>query len=168
MATALGVRQKPHMWHTTVTHFTCSEPAWSLLSLGTSVGTLCVANVRVSQEYPTLDSNDPVTAYLDNVDQHLGIAEVHDLVQQLVCNDEVVAQRLLLHFAEIVLEHVQQAVQEEQHRRRVDIGAAHRQKVQVRVLRSGMDDQSLGLHGDAVCRYAKRMLAQYCCGDGLS
>mmetsp|Transcript_12720 Transcript_12720/g.39527 ORF Transcript_12720/g.39527 Transcript_12720/m.39527 type:complete len:393 (+) Transcript_12720:1683-2861(+) len=76
----------------------------------------------------------------------LRVAEVHHFVQQLVHDDEVVAQYLLVQLVEVLLEDAAQPVQEEQDRRRVYIGGGARHHVQVVVLHVRVRDTVVEEH----------------------
>mmetsp|Transcript_25781 Transcript_25781/g.48907 ORF Transcript_25781/g.48907 Transcript_25781/m.48907 type:complete len:253 (-) Transcript_25781:457-1215(-) len=87
--------------------------------------------------------------------RELRVAEVHHLVQQFVANNEVVPQRLLLQLAEVVREHLDEAVQEGEHSHGVGVGARHRQQVQVAVLHICVRDA-------VVLPYGRELALRFC------
>jgi hypothetical protein len=79
--------------------------------------------------------------------RYLRVAKVHDLVQQLVDQHEVVADGLLLQRLEVALHDLHQPLQEHKHGGHVGVALGGRQDVDVVVLQVHVVDAALGEDG---------------------
>ena len=79
---------------------------------------------------------------------NLRVPVVADLVEELVDDDEVVADGLLLELVEVVLEDGDDAVEEREQRHGVGVGLGERQEVQIVVLDVRVRDAQVGVLDD--------------------
>jgi hypothetical protein len=84
-------------------------------------------------------------------DRHLRVPKVHHLIEQLVRDDEVVADALLVDLVEVALEHLDHAVQKVEHHHCVGVLLGHRHEDEVVV--AHVDERAPAV-GDDRCQLA--------------
>lgn len=77
----------------------------------------------------------------------LGVAEVHELIQQLVDDDEVVADALLLQLLEIFRKHLHHLIEEGEHQRHTRVLLGGGDQIQVVMLDPHKADAPVGQDG---------------------